>query len=387
MTGLYAKFVSRARTGVLATAMAVGTAVAGMSGAVAQEIKIGVPLSLSGPVAFAGTKMKDAMDLAFEEVNNSNFLGSMKLVPVYADDMSSQPQGINVTQQLALRDQVSAIVGYTASNICQASLPVAQEFKVPTLQGDCVVPGLNKIGEYVYSAVRPSDSFVEQLVAKVTPLKQFKTAAVLYQRENPVFAHLLGVITEAFKKQGVKIVATEAITSGADADFSAQLTNIAAAKPDVLAILLLGGQVGPAMVQARQAGLDTTLFLGEQNFDSSEVRRVAGKAAEGSLYPSHWFAASPLEANKKFVEVYRKRFDRDPDTFSANGYNAVWMMAQIVKKAGSGDREAIRQAMETIGEMDTIFGTAGKTSFEDRLVSLTPFFFQVKADGSVEQLQ
>lgn len=374
------------RKNLAVVAMATCAVAAGISGVNAQEIKIGVPLSLTGPVAFAGTKMKDAMDLAFDEVNSSNFLGTMKLVPVYADDMSSQPQGISVTQQLALRDQVSAIVGYTASNICLAALPVAQELKVPTLQGDCVVPGLNEIGEYVYNAVRPSDSFVEQLIAKVTPQKQIKTAAILYQRENPVFVHLLDVVTAAFEAQGVQIVATEAITSGADADFSAQLTNIAAGKPDALAILLLGGQVGPAMVQARQAGLENTLFLGEQNFDSAEVRRVAGEAANGSLYPSHWFASSPLPANQEFVDAYRSRYDRDPDTFSANGYNAVWMMAQIVKKAGSGDREAIRQAMETIGEMETIFGTNGKTSFEDRLVSLEPFFFQVQDDGSVEQL-
>jgi branched-chain amino acid transport system substrate-binding protein len=249
-----------------------------------------------------------------------------------------------------------------------------------------VVPGLNAIGEYVYNAVRPSDSFVEQLIQKTVPLKNFKTAAILYQRENPVFSHLVGVITKAFEGQGVKVVATETVTSGADADFSAQLTNIAAAKPDVLAIMLLGGQVGPAMVQARQAGLDNTVFLGEQNFDSTEVRRVAGKAAEGSLYPSHWFVASPLEANRKFVEAYNARYSRNPDTFSANGYNAVWMLAQVIKKAGSGDREAIRQAMETIGEMDTIFGVEGKTSFDNRLVTLTPFFFEVKADGGVEML-
>ena len=114
-----------------------------------------MPLSLSGSVAFAGIKMKEAMELAFEEVNSSGYLGTMKLVPVWADDRSSQPQGISVTQQLALRDNVSAIVGYTASNICLASLPVAQELKVPTLQSDCVVPGLDNIGNYVYNGVRP----------------------------------------------------------------------------------------------------------------------------------------------------------------------------------------------------------------------------------------
>ena len=352
-----------------------------------QEVKIGVPLSLSGPVAFAGTKMKDAMDLAFDEINSSNYLGTMRLVPVYADDRSSQPQGISVTQQLALRDRVSAIVGYTASNICQAALPVAQELNVPTLQADCVVPGLNKIGDDVYSAVRPSDQFVEELIAKIVPERKIKTAAVLYQRENPVFSNLQGVVARAFEKQGVKMVGSEAVTSGAEADFSAQLTSIAAAKPDVLVILLLGGQVGPAMVQARQAGLETTTFLGEQNFDSVDVRRVAGKDAEGAVFPSHWFAGSPLPQNQRFVTSYRQRFHRDVDTFSANGYNAVWMIAQVVKRAGSGDRDAIRKALAAPEEFDTIFGTSGKMKFVDRQVSLTPFFFTVGKDDTVLPLK
>ncbi len=353
----------------------------------AEDIKIGVPLSLSGSVAFAGVKMKEAMELAFDEVNTSGYLGANKLVPVWADDRSSQPQGISVTQQLALRDNVSAIVGYTASNICLASLPVAQELKVPTLQADCVVPGLDNIGNYVYSAVRPYESFVLELVDKLVPARQIKTAAVIYLRENPVFTRLAPAITKAFEKNGVKVLATEAITGGGDADFSAQLTSIANTKPDILAILTLGGQVGPVMVQARKAGMEKTLFIGEQSFDSVDVRRIAGPNAAGAYYPSHWFADSPLPRNIAYVKAYRARFNRDPDTFATNGYNAIWLIAQIIKKAGSGDREKILAAMESPGEYDTVFGTEGKTRLEKRMLTMTPFFFTIDEAGKIVRFE
>lgn len=381
-TGPFRLFHRRA---VLLGAAAAFVLTAGAASVRAAEIKIGVPLSLSGPVAFAGTKMKDAMELAFDEINSTGYLGTDKLVPVWADDRSSQPQGISVTQQLALRDNVSAIVGYTASNICQASLPVAQELKVPTLQADCVVPGLDKIGDYVYNGVRPSQSFVVDLIKVLVPARKIKTAAIIYQRENPVFTALLPVMVKAFEEQGVKMVAVETVTSGGDTDFSAQMTKIAAAKPDILGILLLGGQCGPAMVQARKAGMEKTMFIGEQSFDSVDVRRIAGKDAAGGYYPSHWFAASVVPRNVTYVKAYRERFKRDADTFSTNGYNAIWMMAQIIKKAGSGDREAIRKAMESIGDMETPFGITGKTHFENRTVALTPFFFAMQADGSVTE--
>ncbi|HKS61580.1 MAG TPA: ABC transporter substrate-binding protein [Xanthobacteraceae bacterium] len=363
------------------------TVVAGAPSASAEDIKIGVPLSLSGSVAFAGTKMREAMELAFEEVNSSGYLGANKLVPVWADDRSSQPQGISVTQQLALRDNVSAIVGYTASNICLASLPVAQELKVPTLQSDCVVPGLDAIGNYVYNGVRPYESFVLELVDKLVPAKQIKTAAVIYLRENPVFTRLAPAITKAFEKNGVKVVATEAVTGGGDADFSAQLTAIANTKPDILAILTLGGQVGPVMVQARRAGMEKTLFIGEQSFDSADVRRIAGPNAAGAYYPSHWFADSPLPRNQAYVKAYRAKYNRDPDTFATNGYNGVWLIAQIVKKAGSGDRAKILAAMESPGVYETVFGTEGKTKFENRMLTMTPFFFTIGADGKIARFE
>ena len=357
--------------------------VLGFTAARAEEIKVGVPLSISGPVAFAGTKMKDAMQLAFDEINSQHFLGANTLSPVFADDQSSQPQAISVTRQLALRDRVSAIVGYTASNICQAALPVAQELKVPTLQADCVVPGLDDVGDYVYSAVRPSVGYVEALIDKLVPARNVKTVAILYQRENPVFSNLAGVAQKRFEKDGAQVVDMEVATSGADADFSAQMTKAQAKNPDVLLILLLGGQVGPAMIQARQAGMTKTIFLGEQNFDTVDVRKVAGPDAGNSYYPSHWYAGSPVPQNVAFVKAFKERYKYEPDTFSTNGYNAVWLMAQIIKKAGSGDREAIKAAMGSVGTMFTPFGTNGETHFEHRMAVLQPFFFIIGSDGSV----
>lgn len=388
MTALFTRVAAVAQTaGRLMQALFVGVALTisgwGVSAASAQDIKIGVPLSLSGSVAFAGIKMREAMELAFEEVNSSGYLGTMKLVPVWADDRSSQPQGISVTQQLALRDNVSAIVGYTASNICLAALPVAQELKVPTLQSDCVVPGLDNIGNYVYNGVRPYESFVVELVDKLVPARQIKTAAIIYLRENPVFTRMAPAITKAFEKHGVKVLITEAVTGGGDADFSAQLTAIANTKPDLLAILTLGGQVGPVMVQARKAGMEKTLFIGEQSFDSADVRRIAGPNAAGAYYPSHWFADSPLPRNQAYVKAYRARYNRDPDTFATNGYNGVWLIAQIIKKAGSGDREKILAAMQAGGEYDTVFGIEGKTRFENRMITLTPFFFTIDEAGKI----
>jgi hypothetical protein len=58
-----------------------------------------------------------------------------------------------------------------------------------------------------------------------------------------------------------------------------------------------------------------------------------------------------------------------------------------VKKAGSGDRAKILAAMESPGEYDTVFGTEGKTKFENRMLTMTPFFFTIEADGKIARFE
>lgn len=355
-----------------------------------ETVKIGVPFSLSGAGAFAGVPEQQAAKVAFEELNAK--YPNLNFVPVWKDDATDQGTGIDVTNELITQDQVDAIAGYTASNVCQAALPIAQQAKVPAIAADCVVPGLTKIGNYIFRDVVPYNDF---LVSMIGTLKKdnpnLKTAAIIYTTANPVFASEDRDMEKEFKKVGIKLVAFETVTSASTSDFSAQMTRIAAAKPDILAVMLEGGQSGPAIVQARQAGMTNTIFIGEMNLNSTAVLTTAGTDAIGTYYPAHWTALAKFPTNEKYLADYKKMWHSTPDIFATNGYEAVMVMGQAIAKAGPPSkykslqdyRAAIRNALANIGTIQTVFGN-GTMTFVTRKPVLKAWILHVVkgANGS-----
>jgi branched-chain amino acid transport system substrate-binding protein len=365
MTGPLGPWVATLSLAVAIVVTACGGSSTGGSGGSnggVSEVKIGVPLSLTGAGAFAGSQMKKAMDLAFSDENQALKLKGLSLSPVYADDRSDQPTGIDVTNQLALQDQVSAIVGYTASNICQAALPIANKDKVPTINSDCVVSNVVPIGPYIYRVAEPLDPALSLLAAKFASAQRLHTVAGIYLQQNPSTVETEKVFMNAFQKSGVKIGPEEAVQSQSASNFSSQLTRIAAAKPDALVVAVLGGQAGQVMLQARQVGL-TVPFLGEQNVGSFAVVQVAAQAAVGTYFATYWNPTGGPAVNKKFISEFRARYKADPDTFAANGYAGVQLISAAVAKAGrpgSGGviayREKLRSALNSLGRIQSIYG-------------------------------
>lgn len=349
-----------------------------------EQVKLGVPLSLSGGVAFAGTKMRDAMELAFDEENERLAEHGIELVPLFEDDQSTQDTAITVTERLIKQEEVAAIVGYTASNICQAALPVAQELMTPAVNADCVVPGLTEIGDYIFRTVVPLDPAVEDFIAQLVPDLGIETGAILFTAENPAAENVAEVIAAALEDQGVEIVARESVPSSEDSDFAAQLTRIQEEDPDALGLMLLGGQVGPAMVQARDLGMEDTIFIGEQNVGSTEVLRTAGDAAANTYFATYWSPLADFERNNNFVSAYEERFGEEPDTFAANGYAGVKVMGQVIEQTGPPSeygglqeyRDAIRDALAGLGELETIYDH-GTMEMVDRAAVIEPIVIQV----------
>lgn len=353
-----------------AAVLAAGCGASGSSGtgggSASTTVKIGVPLSLSGPVAFAGVQMQKAMKLAFADANAKMKASGVTLEPIYVDDKSDQPTAIDVTQRLAQQDQVAAITGYTAGNICQAALPVAQKLKVPSINADCVTPKLVQIGDYIFRTAQPLDPALRLMVQSLAPKLGLKTAASITLQENPSTVNIGQVMGAALSAAGVNGVDKESVQSGTTANFASELTRIASKHPDALVVSVLGGQAGQVMVQARQNGLNAPL-LGEQNLGSSTVTQVAGAAAANTYFSTYWNPLGGSAANKAFIQAFRASYKAQPDTFAANGYAAVQVIAQAVEKAGkpSGDIQAYRDKLKSIlanlGKVDSIMGTGSLT--------------------------
>jgi branched-chain amino acid transport system substrate-binding protein len=381
---------------VVAVSGALGLAVAGCGSGTSSSaktnsagqtvVKVGVPLSLSGPVAFAGVQMQKAMKLGFKDANASLAASGIKLEPVFADDKSDQPTSIDVTRRLVQQDKVAVIAGYTASNICQAALPVAQQLKVPALNADCVIPDIVKMGDYIFRTAQPLDPALSLMTTKVAPQLGLKSSASLVLKENPGAVNAAKIMSAGLAKAGAPITDAESVRTADTTNFRSELTRIASKKPGALVIAVLGGQAGQVMVQARQSGLDVP-FIGEQNLGASSVIEIAGKAAANTYFATYWNPTGGTPKNDKFIKDFKAAYNAEPDTFAANGYAAVETIAAAVKKAGkpSGDaqsyREKLKETLGNLGEIESIYGD-GKLTMKDRAATMGAIIVKLNASGN-----
>jgi branched-chain amino acid transport system substrate-binding protein len=121
----------------------------------------------------------------------------------------------------------------------------------------------------------------------------------------------------------------------------------------------------PPSESFRQQGIDAKVkFLGVPNMGADQFVIIGGKAVEGSVYVADYFPGMDTAENKRFVESYRKKYNRSPDNGAALGYTAVKIAAATIKAAGANPtHDSIRAALENTKELPVILGR-GKFSFD-----------------------
>jgi len=113
--------------------------------------------------------------------------------------------------------------------------------------------------------------------------------------------------------------------------------------------------VGLAARQARELGISVPL-LGGDGWDSPALIEVAGEAIEGCYMTNHYFADDPNEQVRKFVQAYKKRYGEVPDALAATAYDAAGMLIAAIKRAGTTEGKAIRDALAATKDYPGVTG-------------------------------
>ncbi|HOG53705.1 MAG TPA: ABC transporter substrate-binding protein, partial [Bacillota bacterium] len=242
----------------------------------AEDVRIGLVTPLTGDVATFGESTRNAAVLWAEEVNAKGGLLGGKVVLAIEDDRNIPAETANAVQKLISQNKVVAVVGSVASKCTLAGAPIAQAAKVPMISPTSTNEAVTKVGDYIFRACF-IDPFQGTVMAKFAYTKlNARNAAMLYDIGNDYTKGLAENFKKAFEALGGKIVASETYGVG-ESDFSAQLTKIRSARPDVLFLPDYYNSVGLQAKQARQLGITAT-FLGGDGWDSSELVPIGGSA-------------------------------------------------------------------------------------------------------------
>src|SRR5688572_5881013 len=314
----------------------------------AAEIKIGVAAALTGNAAQYGVPIRKGFELAVREINGSGGAGGTRLELVIEDEQGKKEEAINVFRKLIFQDKVLMLFGPTLSNSAQASDPVAQGAKAVVFGTSNTADGITSIGDYVFrNSVTERDILpvTLKIAAQRTGLKR---VAVLYGNDDIFTKSGYDNFKKALQDLNIPVTVTETFAKG-DVGFKPQLTKIKATNPDAIVLSALVAEGGPIMVQARQLGIDLP-FIGGNGMNSPRIFELAKNSSDNLWVGSPWSAESPTPENKRFIAAYQKVYAAMPDQFAAQAYDAMYIVAQALKKVSlSGkleeDRKAVRDAL------------------------------------------
>jgi len=311
-------------------------------------VVIGQYGSLTGSEATFGQATLRGIQLAVREVNASGGIkGKTIEIKSYDDRGTSQEAGTAVTR-LITNDKAVALLGENTSSQSIAGGRVAQQYGVPMISPSSTNPAVTEIGDKIFR-VCFLDSFQGWVDAKFARehLKA-RTAAILYDQAQAYSKGLAQFFKDAFSGMGGSIASEQAYTAG-DQDYSAQLTTIREARPDVIFIPGYYTDSGNIALQARKLGITASL-LGGDGWDSPQLAAIGGAAVEGSYFSTHFAVQESRPDTQAFVSSYETEYKQRPDSLAALGYDAARLLFDAMRRAPSWEGAALAQALaETKG--------------------------------------
>jgi branched-chain amino acid transport system substrate-binding protein len=308
--------------------------------------KVAILAPLSGDVAAFGSANKEGCMVAINEWNENGGLLGKQIEPILEDSQCSPEAGVTVANKVIEQDSVDFIIGAICSS---ASIPIseiAMENDVlqisPTSSNPSVT--VSKDGNTKNLIFRACfiDSFQGQAMAQFAANSlEAKSAAVLFDQGNDYSRGLAEFFRDEFEAQGGEIVVWETYT-GEDTDFSAALTKVKDADPDVLWLPDYYSTVNLIAPQAQAMGIDATM-LGTEGWDSSDLDL---EVVQGAYYTTHYSPDDPREIVQNWVTTYKDDYGKTPDSLATLAYDATNILFQAIEEAGTDDPIAVAEVMQ-----------------------------------------
>jgi branched-chain amino acid transport system substrate-binding protein len=308
----------------------------------ALEAKVGVLLSLTGTQAYYGKEAKNGIDLALEELKDPDLK-----IKISVEDSQSNPseaaKGIN---KLITSDKVTVVIGDMVSSNTIAAGSLAEKAKIPLISPGSTNDTVTVGKKYIYRTCF-TDSFQGLVMANYAAQNlKAKTAVILQDSDSDYSIGLSKNFSDKFTTEGGKV--TKILRySQKDTNFTSQLGEVRKLKPDVVFIPGFHQQVGVILREAKDLQIKSKM-LGGDGWDTQELRQIAKGAENGGFISNHYSAESKDPVLQKFIKAYKAKFNAEPSSFSALGYDSANLVIQAIKDAKSNEPEKINTALSKI---------------------------------------
>ena len=320
----------------LAALLAAGPALA------QSPVKIGMVTTLSGPGGYLGEDMRDAFLLAVEQEGGR--LGGIPVQVMIEDDGLKPGTAKQIVDKYVKTEKARILTGIIFSNVAVAAVPDvvdAGAFYLSPNAGPSNFAGKDCHENYFATAWQndnPAEASGQQ--ATVLGFKKMAILAPNYQAGKDVLA--------GFKRYYKGEIVAELYTKLDQTDFSAEMAQIRAAKPDAVFQFHPGGLGITFIKQYAQSGLRQSIpmVVSAPSLDL-RIADAVGDAAMGARLTAHWNNDFDNASSKAFVAAFQEKYKRAPTYYAAHGYDTALLIASALKATGGkvDDDKAFRAAL------------------------------------------
>lgn len=328
----------------------------GLEPAAAEPIRIGV----AWPFSSRDDLFRQGIELAAHELNQEGGVLGRSITLVFADDAGTVSQGKLVAQRFAEEENLNAVIGHFDSHIALAASVTYAYHQLLFISPGATHPRLTKQGFAKLFRTAPNDATAGRQLAEMAKELGYRKFVVVHEQSRHG-GELANSIEFRAGELDLEVAArfTYGVNSG---DFRLLLDRMSVVEFDAIFFAGEAGDAAQFIDAARNEGL-TQPFLGGYGLDNPRLFGAEPSHIEGTLVLSvfHQDAPDPYvqSFNMRFAEMYQKL----PDAWAAQGYDALKMLAHAVRGAQSTDSQAIAARLHA---MPTWYGVTGAHVFDDQ---------------------
>ncbi len=325
-----------------------------------EPVKVGAIFSVTGPASFLGAPEAKTVEMFADQVNQAGGINGRRIQMIIKDSGSKPENAISLAKQLIDEEKVLAILGPSTSGESMAIKNICQEAKMILISCAAAEDIVNPIASYVFKTPQ-KDSDAARLIYKTMKDKGIAKIGVI--NSNDGFGVAGGKqLADLAGEYGITIAISEAYDKQAT-DLTDILTKVKGQEVQAVVNWSIVPAQSLVAKNMKQIGLDVPLFQ-SHGFGNIKYVEAGGEAANGTLFPCGRLLVADVlpdsHPQKSLLMAYKQdyetKYQENVSTFGGHAYDAILMLTEAIKKAGSADRDQVRDAMENL---QGLVGTAG----------------------------
>jgi len=308
----------------------------------ANSVKIGFNVPLTGFAAADGESALNGAKLAVKQANSAGGINGKQIELVVYDDQASPKEAVPIANRLIQKDGVKVAVSGSYSGSTRAAAGIFQGAGIPYISAYAIHPDITRAGNYVFRT-----SFMGEVQGRAGALligqtMQHKRVVVITLKNDFGKSLAAGFKAEA-SNFGINIV-NEYEYSIADRQFGPIVAKVRADQPDAIYASGYFFTAGPLVSQLRSGGVNAPV-IGQEGYDGEQFIKIAGAFAEGVIITTSLDRDSTSPIARTFITEYEKFSGNKVDMVSASTHTALKVVVAALRKAGSNNPDAIRNAI------------------------------------------